>query len=88
MILFIHLLAVKHKPLERSNVALLHVAVPVPRMLPAQSVFYKLNKYMNGHWLRILTAQPPFFSAFTNSRMTLLPFPKVSVTFTLPSNFS
>ena len=78
MILFIRLLAEKHKPPERSNAALLHIAVPAPRM----------NKYMNAHWLRLLTARPPFFSAFTNPRMTLLPFPKVSVTFTLPSNFS
>lgn len=31
---------------------------------------------MNGHWLRILTAQPPTFSAFTLPRMMLLLSPK------------
>lgn len=37
---------------------------------------------MNGHGRR-LTAQPPFFSAFTNPRMTLLPFPKVFLSHSL-----
>lgn len=55
----------------------LPTVVPAPRMLPStELVLRKLNKCMNGHWLRILTAQPPTISAFTHPRMTWLLSPK------------
>lgn len=86
--MLICLLTVKEKPLKVKDVALLHVVVLAPRMLPGtQPVLHKLKVY---EWLLAQHSNSPASNLFSFHTLQddVVAFSQVPVTSTLPSNFS